>query len=367
MAASSLQQQLADLTPRQQRILVVLGVILVLAGYYYVFGASLWKRYDQAVAESKRLSEEREDYERKRRDYRRTVAQRDELAKRQKDLLQILPKKSEIPTLLEQLQAQNEMAGLEVKSFERKPEVVLANYARIPVAMEISGTYHQIARFFHLVSKLKRIVNVGNMSFEKPTVTDKGIMLTLRTEAATFRFLEAGEKPGRSPVVRAALPGRPAPPPPGTAQAAAAAAKAASALAANPLRESDFIESESNRDPFRQGIDLFAVKKIARGSRGGRKILLEKYALEELKLIAVVSGIPDARAMLRVPGGVGYVVHKGDYVSKNEARVVQIVGDRVIVSVETQDDQGRVITSERVLALQPEPAANERAAPTVRQ
>ena len=69
-------------------------------------------------------------------------------------------------------------------------------------------------------------------------------------------------------------------------------------IAETPIRESDFVESDSNRDPWRQGLELFAVKRVARGSQGGRKILLEKYALEELKLIAVVSGIPDARASL---------------------------------------------------------------------
>lgn len=102
----------------------------------------------------------------------------------------------------------------------------------------------------------------------------------------------------------------------------AAAAPAASTVELPPLpkvefTEEDFAESERSRDPFRSYEDLF-VEKADRRSLQRAKVLLEEFALDELKLIGVISRIVPAKAMVVDPGGKGHVIERNDLVGRAE-------------------------------------------------
>jgi len=105
------------------------------------------------------------------------------------------------------------------------------------------------------------------------------------------------------------------------------------------LKENDFIESHNNRDPFHS-----FILRVSSGSRRGsrqRKVVLKRYALDELKLIAVVTGQARPRAMFRDPKGLGVTVKRGDYISKSEGKVKQILSDKVIVEIEASAENRR--------------------------
>ena len=116
------------------------------------------------------------------------------------------------------------------------------------------------------------------------------------------------------------------------------------------LTDADFVDSiERNRDPFRSYLREFATP-LRRTVAVQRKVLLQRYALDELRLIAVVSGRVRARAMFRDPTGLGVSVKRGDYISKSAARVKQILPDRVVVQLEERtENQQR--NADRVIAL----------------
>jgi len=77
--------------------------------------------------------------------------------------------------------------------------------------------------------------------------------------------------------------------------------------------DDDFIESDSNRDPFRVYTTLF---KIDSPRAPQRQVAMSNTAIEEMKLIAIVSGTPTPKAMLVDPSGVGHVVERGMYIGK---------------------------------------------------
>jgi len=54
----------------------------------------------------------------------------------------------------------------------------------------ISGSYHEINRFFHAVGQLKRIVNIQDVLLAEPKQTNKGVELKAKFVASTFRFVE---------------------------------------------------------------------------------------------------------------------------------------------------------------------------------
>ena len=101
------------------------------------------------------------------------------------------------------------------------------------------------------------------------------------------------------------------------------AASASAAQAAIPkldLQDADFAESDKSRDPFRSYARLF-IEESAGQVESQVEVMLEKYSLEQLKLIGIITRVHPERAMLVDPNGVGHVVKRGQFVGK--ADVVQ--------------------------------------------
>ncbi len=115
-----------------------------------------------------------------------------------KEALKLLPDKEEIPTLLTSISNLGAQSGLEFILFQPQKEVPRNFYAEIPLKLEVSGPYHNVATFFDRVSRLSRIVNIGDVKMTEmkaaKTQADSVILKTGCT-ATTYKFIEAPEKP----------------------------------------------------------------------------------------------------------------------------------------------------------------------------
>ncbi len=111
-------------------------------------------------------------------------------------------------------------------------------------------------------------------------------------------------------------------PPPSEAEVAATKAAAVAEAQAHVFVDEDFIELDiQNRDPFRSYAKAFKAQAAAPAQR---RVLMPSTSLDEMKLIAIVTGIATPRAMLTDTAAVGHVVRRGDYVGRPE--VVQTGG-----------------------------------------
>jgi hypothetical protein len=154
----------------------------------------------------------------------------------------------------------------------------------------------------------------------------------------------------------------PAPPPKPAAPAANAARPAARAPApgAAPavavadirkkvLKDEDFVESPTNRDPFHSFIGDLSAERIRAPS--DYYVWFDKYACEELKLIAVVTGGLDPRALFRDPSGLGIPLKVGDHICKAHWRIKRIVAEGVVVEVEKDTGGTRPEKIERMIPM----------------
>jgi len=159
--------------------------------------------------------------------------------------------------------------------------------------------------------------------------------------------------------------------PKSSASAKASAAPAASAVSAIPPRrdfpEAEFTETERSRDPFRSYLGKFAEESKGR-IVSQRQVLLAEFAVDDLKLVGIVTRIVPARAMLVDPTGKGHVVHRGDFVGR--ADVVQLAGqsgatyqlnwrlDRIrdgdVVLIREDPNNPDVPAATKVISLRPE-------------
>ncbi|HEV8551734.1 MAG TPA: pilus assembly protein PilP [Polyangiaceae bacterium] len=167
-------------------------------------------------------------------------------------------------------------------------------------------------------------------------------------------WLHGGATPGS-----AAAGGPKAPPPP--------AASAASGR--KEFAEAEFSETERSRDPFRSYSHHF-VEEAKGQVRSQREVVLSEFAVDDLKLIGIVTRIEPARAMLVDPSGKGHVVHRGDFVGR--ADIVQLGGqsgstyqlnwrlDRIrdgdVVLVREDPNNPDVPAATKVIPLRPESA-----------
>jgi type IV pilus assembly protein PilP len=105
---------------------------------------------------------------------------------------------------------------------------------------------------------------------------------------------------------------------------AASASASASASAQRPdYTENDFVENENNRDPFHS----YVVQTVPTGPKPLTRqiqVKLAEYAVDELKLAAIVQAGTGTRAMFMPPNGFGISVFRGDYVGR--AEIVHIGG-----------------------------------------
>jgi type IV pilus assembly protein PilP len=84
-------------------------------------------------------------------------------------------------------------------------------------------------------------------------------------------------------------------------------------LDAHKYTDEDFVESDTNRDPFRAFTTLF---KAEAPQTPQRQVAMSNTSIEEMRLIAIVSGTPTPKAMLVDPLGVGHVVERGMFIGK---------------------------------------------------
>jgi type IV pilus assembly protein PilO len=172
---------------------LTVGLLAALFGVYYMlFYTDIDAGITSAQAGQTQLKTEKESYEKRKREY---VAYREELRKlqeEQRELLKALPKKAEIPSFISSVQEQAELSGLEVLTLIIDAESPEELYVRIPVRMEVRGSYHALTRFFKNVSELRRIVNIENFALQMDTNVPEGTQPKLRAKfvAATFRYVE---------------------------------------------------------------------------------------------------------------------------------------------------------------------------------
>jgi type IV pilus assembly protein PilP len=133
------------------------------------------------------------------------------------------------------------------------------------------------------------------------------------------------------------------------------------------VKEGEFAESDKSRDPFRPFGEILAEE--AKGALvSQRKVILDKYSIDELKLIGIVTRIHPAKAMLVDPNGQGHVVQRGQLIGRAELVQpsgpggaayevnwrVDAIRDGDVVLVREDRENPDVPAATRVIPLRPE-------------
>jgi type IV pilus assembly protein PilO len=164
---------------------------LVVAGLWF---AVLNTYKDELEAESNNEVSLREDYKKK-----LVQAVNLDALKKQREQVQLyvtqlekqLPSKAEMDALLSDINQAGLGRSLQFDLFRPGQVVVKDYYAELPIALRVTGRYHDIGSFASDIAFLSRIVTLNNLSVAP--VPSKDGTLSMDATAKTFRYLDAEE------------------------------------------------------------------------------------------------------------------------------------------------------------------------------
>lgn len=104
------------------------------------------------------------------------------------------------------------------------------------------------------------------------------------------------------------------------------------------------------RDPFRSLFD-----QLQREESGPPLTELQRFEIDQLRLVAIISRIATPYAMVEDPRSKGHTLTRGTLIGKNWGRVAQINPECVVIKEEYRDYTGRKVTNNTSMCL-PKPA-----------
>lgn len=197
--------------PLQFKVAVFVGIGAVLALMYYQFSYSKIRSdikaaeetHDALLNDKTKLAQEEAEYAqlKKRQDVLDAIIKENDAA---------LPTAAQLPAFFDMLNRKVGEAGVEVRRWDYLKEAqVEETIYKVPVEIEMTGTFYQIKRFFFLLAKLNRdnadktapadatdaadveerdrILTIEELKLQKPEVRNGDLVMTVTFRASTFR------------------------------------------------------------------------------------------------------------------------------------------------------------------------------------
>jgi len=181
--------------PGQWPLLPKLAAFGALAAAIVILGWFLVLQSETEVLDAERAKEPG-----LRQEYRTKLAQAVNLPELRKQKLQVeeyvtqlekqLPGKAEMDALLSDINQAGIGRGLQFELFRPGQVTVKDYYAELPIAIRVSGRYHDIGSFTADVANLSRIVTLHNLGIGSPNAQG---LLSLDATARTYRYLDTNE------------------------------------------------------------------------------------------------------------------------------------------------------------------------------
>jgi type IV pilus assembly protein PilO len=196
-----------------------LAIALLGVAYYVLFDTRVATQIDREKHTSSDLDAE---LSRQRQSQASYFADRDEVALRQqkqRELNKVLPMETEAATFLSAIQAVSNISGIDLKAWTPMEEVPQNFFAKVPMKLQLSGRFHQIAKFIYEIGKQDRIINMENLELSDPKTEGEDVILKANCLATTFHLVK------KAPAAASATPAAATPTPASTAAPAASGGK----------------------------------------------------------------------------------------------------------------------------------------------
>ncbi|QFT53169.1 type 4a pilus biogenesis protein PilO [Microbulbifer sp. THAF38] len=172
-------------------LLVLVVAVLVGAGYYAWVG-DLYDKLEFATNKEQELFVQ---FEKKQFEAANLDAYRVQLVEMEETfgaLLKQLPKDTEVPGLLEDIDEYGRGSGLTIEKVELEKELVGEFYVELPIKIQVQGGYHEFGSFISGIAGMPRIVTLHDFTISSNR--DGAGLLNMLINAKTYRYKDQGEE-----------------------------------------------------------------------------------------------------------------------------------------------------------------------------
>lgn len=108
-------------------------------------------------------------------------------------LLEILPERRNVDEIMNQVQRLARAEDFSVQRFQPRTEVEKEYFNEWPISVNVSGTYHNLARFFDRLSRYERIFNIDTLRIDAIKNPSPTRTINASFVAKTFIYNEADD------------------------------------------------------------------------------------------------------------------------------------------------------------------------------
>ena len=169
---------------------------LAFAVIYFVMIRSTIESISQASAQEQNLLNEFREKESKLRNLQQYQIQLQEMEARFNQQLEQLPKETEIPGLVEDINLSGVNSGLKFKNIRLEPEIKQEFFIEQPIAIEATGDYHAFGSFVSSIAGLSRIVTLHDFTITGTENKEKKSEIPVIgyvVKAKTYRYVGNAE------------------------------------------------------------------------------------------------------------------------------------------------------------------------------
>jgi type IV pilus assembly protein PilO len=173
-------------------LLGFVAILILAAGYWFIIKD---QRADLANRE-RQEQQLRQEFSTKQRKAASLEVYEQQLAEMRdmlRSLLRQLPSKTEMPDLLVDISQTALAAGIETELFEPRAEQPRDFYAEQPIAIRMTGRYHQFGNFVSGVASLSRVVILTMQDISLEPIEGRPGVLRMEGTVTTYRYLDDAE------------------------------------------------------------------------------------------------------------------------------------------------------------------------------
>ena len=171
---------------------VFVGIAVVLGGlYWYLFYSELSAQLDSELSSNKSKLSKKKKLGVQLKERQALLKENNKLKKELGAVGEALPTSSELPAFFRQLDRQAATAGVTITKRSLAKEIPVPPYVKVPVSIEMQGSFYQIARYFSLLGdpkKTNRIITIESLSMSEGQRRNDETVLRAKFKAATFRM-----------------------------------------------------------------------------------------------------------------------------------------------------------------------------------
>ena len=171
--------------PAKISLWVVLIIAIVIGGFFFQV-QELNNSLETAQRKEIKLKDEFETKALEARNIEQYRAQKAELEIQFDALKRQLPKDTEVPGLLEDVDEQGDKSGLDISKVDLQDEIIKPYYIELPIDIQVTGTYHDFGTFVSGVAGMPRIVTLHDYRITKDQDTQG--LLSMTIQARTYRY-----------------------------------------------------------------------------------------------------------------------------------------------------------------------------------